>query len=65
MIGWRKTTAWALVFTLVAVATYFKRDVPINAKDLLVYATGFFFGANAIKPLMKGVKISIGQGPNE
>jgi len=61
MIGWRKTTAWALVFVLVAVSTYFKRDVPINAMELLKYATGFFFGANVIKPLMKGSSVNIGQ----
>jgi len=61
MFGWRKTTAWALVFVLVAVATYLERDVPINAMELLKYATGFFFGANILKPLMKGSSVNIGQ----
>jgi len=48
IIGWRKLTAWALVFALTVAATWLGRDVPGNAKELLVFSTGFFFGANAI-----------------
>lgn len=61
MIGWRKIVAWALVYVLVAGATYLTRDVPPNAKELLIYATGFFFGANAIKPLAQGISVNIGK----
>jgi hypothetical protein len=62
MIGWRKLTSWALVYGLVAVATWRGADVPPNAKELLIWATGFFFGANALKPLMQGIKVNVGQG---
>ena len=61
MFGWRKTTAWALVFVLVSVSTYLKADVPSNAMELLKYVTGFFFGANVIKPFMKTSSVNIGQ----
>lgn len=60
MIGWRKLVAWALVYVLVVFATYRGADVPVNAKELLTWATGFFFGANALKPLMQGVKVNLG-----
>ena len=61
MIGWRKTTAWALVFVLVAASTYLNTDVQPNAMELLKYATGFFFGANILKPLMKASGVNIGK----
>jgi len=61
MFGWRKTTAWALVFALVAASTYFAKDVQPNAMELLKYATAFFFGANVIKPLMNTSSINIGK----
>lgn len=61
MIGWRKLTAWFLCFALVAVATWLQRDVPPNAKEVLIWASGYFFVANAVKPLAQGVKVSIGQ----
>ena len=47
MIGWRKLAAWFLVFCLTVSAMALSRDVPPNAKDLLIFACGFFFVANA------------------
>jgi hypothetical protein len=47
MIGWRKLSAWAAVFILVAGATYLQQDVPPHAKDLLVFVTSGFFLTNA------------------
>jgi len=63
MIGWRKLTAWLLVYLLIVAATWLGQDVPNNAKELMVYATGFFFGANAIKPLMQGISVNLGTKP--
>ena len=60
MIGWRKLSAWFLTFALVAAATVLGRDVPPNAKEVLIWACGFFFGANALKPLAQGVKLVSG-----
>jgi hypothetical protein len=47
VIGWRKLTAWGLVFLLVLVATILQLDVPPHAKELLVFVTGGFFLGNA------------------
>lgn len=60
MIGWRKLTAWLLVYILVGASMWMQRDVPANSKEIIIWATGFFFGANAIKPLMQGVSVNIG-----
>ena len=50
MLGWRKLSAWFLVFALVAAAMVLKRDVPPEASKLLTWVTNGFFMANAAKP---------------
>jgi len=60
MLGWRKLLAWFLVYVLVGLATW--RGLPIddNAADLIKWVTGFFFGANVLKPLAQGIKVNLG-----
>ena len=48
MMGWRKLSAWGLLFALTAAALWMQKDIPANAKDLLWGATMFFFGANTL-----------------
>ena len=62
MLGWRKLSAWALVFVMCAAALYLDRDIPVNAKDLIMWVTGFFFGANMLKPLTQNIKVNLGNG---
>ncbi len=64
MIGWRKLSAWLLVYVLVAVSTFLQRDVLPNAKEVIIWASGFFFVANATKPMAQGIKINLGGGGN-
>ena len=57
MIGFRKLTAWLLVFGLcaaVAIRTVWidhATDIPQITADLLKWATGFFFGFNVADKL--------------
>lgn len=60
MIGWRKVVSWALVYLLVFIVAWRGSDIPPNAKELLIWITGFFFGANTVKPLMQGIKVNLG-----
>lgn len=60
MIGGRKLLAWILVFGLCAFATYTQKDIPAGAREILIFVTGFFFGANAVKPMMKNLNVSVG-----
>lgn len=61
MIGWRKLAAWFLCFALVSVSTWTQRDIPPNAKEVLIWASGFFFVVNGLKPLAQNFKVAIGQ----
>lgn len=50
-IGWRKMTAWFLVFGLVAVASLVvKVDIPENNMNILIWVTNGFFLTNVAKP---------------
>ena len=62
-LGWRKLSAWLLVFALcavVAVKAVFAGtavDIPSGVIDLLKWITGFFFGANVVEHVAGKVKI--------
>lgn len=59
MLGWRKLGAWFLVFMLVAyMSAIAKTDIPMNNMELIKWVTGFFFGANALKPLFENVSFT-------
>jgi len=47
MLGWRKLSAWLLVFLLVVASTVLGLDVPPHAQELLIFVTGGFFLGNA------------------
>ena len=50
MLGWRKLTAWFLVYLMTAATMVFKNDIGDTASGLLETVTIGFFLANAIKP---------------
>ena len=62
MLGWRKLSAWFLVYVLVAGATYMQRDILPEAKELLVWATGALMTANVVAKFSKSV--SSGKEPS-
>ena len=54
MLGWRKLSAWSLIFVLSAVVSVKVviaggGDIPPNVVELVKWCTGFFFGANALE----------------
>lgn len=69
MLGWRKLSAWLLVFGLSAVVSLklvaggAVTDVPPNAVDLVKWVTGFFFGANAVEHLAGRLSVNVGKPP--
>ncbi len=60
MLGWRKLGAWFLSYMLVVGCVYGGVDIPANALKYMTWVTGFFFGANALKPLAQGIKVNLG-----
>lgn len=67
MLGWRKLSAWGLVFSLAAfvsiklVASCGVTDIPPNVVDLVKWVTGFFFGANAVEHIAGKLDIKVGK----
>ena len=61
MMGWRKISAWVLIYALVVFATWQKVSLPDNGLDLLIWITGFFFGANSLEHLAGKLSINVGQ----
>ena len=59
-IGWRKISAWVLLYALVVFATWRQVEIGENALQLIVWTTGFFFGANSLEHLAGKLDISIG-----
>lgn len=63
-LGWRKLSAWGLIFALcavVAVKAVFAGaavDIPPGVIDLLKWVTGFFFGANLIEHLAPNLTLT-------
>lgn len=58
MLGWRKLGAWFLVYAFVVAATFYaKNAIPQSNADLIMWVTGFFFGANALKPLFQRIPL--------
>ena len=55
ILGWRKMSAWLLVFALVCVATYNKYEIPANNVDLVKWVTAYFFVVNGAKPAITKV----------
>lgn len=62
-LGWRKLSAWLLVFALcstVAIKSVFAGaaiDIPPGVIDLIKWVTGFFFGANIVEHLAGKVQV--------
>ena len=62
-LGWRKLSAWLLVFALcatVAIKSVFAGaaiDIPPGVIDLLKWITGLFFGANVVEHLVGKVQV--------
>jgi hypothetical protein len=50
MLGWRKLSAWFLVYLMTVATMIFKNDIGQTASGLLETVTIGFFIANAIKP---------------
>ena len=48
-LGWRKLSAWFLVYAFVVAATVFSREIGDNSVELVKYVTGFFFASNALE----------------
>lgn len=60
MLGWRKLSAWGLVFIFVVAATFFaKNAIPAENAELLKWITAFFFGANAIEHFAGKFKVNV------
>lgn len=65
VLGWRKLSAWFLVFALGAyvsidvVGHNGGNDIPNNVLELIKWVTGFFFGANAIVHIAKEVGVKV------
>ena len=62
MLGWRKLSAWFLVFVLIVASTLLSRDIPDNAADTLKWITMAFFGANAAKPVFTMITDKVKSG---
>lgn len=63
MIGWRKLSAWLMVFGLcafVSVKTVLAGggDIPAGVIDLVKWVTGFFFAGNAIENLAGKITVT-------
>jgi len=63
MIGWRKLSAWLLVYTMATVATFMDIAIPDNNVDLIKWVTGFFFGTNALIHGVAAAKSVLKPGP--
>jgi hypothetical protein len=61
MLGWRKLTAWFLVYAATYATLWMGWDMTETTADVIKWTTGFFFGANALKPLAQN--ITIGPAP--
>lgn len=67
MVGWRKLSAWLLIFAVaaaVAINLTFKGgalDIPPNVVDLIKWVTAFFFGANALEHFTDKLDIKVGK----
>ncbi len=67
IVGWRKLSAWGLIFSLcavVAIKAVFAGasvDIPPGVIDLIKWVTGFFFGANIVEHLAGKVQV-VGNG---
>lgn len=64
ILGWRKLSAWTLVFGLCAYATIAVieaggTDIPDNVLAAIKWVTGFFFGANAAIHIAKSLGITV------
>lgn len=67
-IGWRKLSAWLLIFALCAAITIRGvwtcgwQDIPANVKELLVWVTTVFFVVNGVaEHVSPNLAISIGR----
>ena len=59
-IGWRKLTAWALVYAFVVVSTLaLKFEIPGGNVELIQWVTGFFFGANALEHFAGKIGVNV------
>lgn len=58
ILGWRKLTAWFLVFMFAVMSTYLNKPISQVAADLVQWVTLFFFGANAMKALFEKVPVA-------
>jgi hypothetical protein len=66
MLGWRKLGAWFLVFGFVFyMSAIAKMEIPQVNAELIKWVTGFFFGANALKPLAQGISVNWGTAPKK
>ena len=61
MIGWRKILAWVLVYALVVAATWREVIIGDNGMNLIIWITGFFFGANSIEHMAEKFSINVGK----
>lgn len=70
MLGWRKLSAWGLIFALCA-AVALKAiaagsgDIPPGVADLLQNVTWFFFGSNLVEHIAGKVQVVSNTGPNK
>ena len=58
--GWRKISAWILVYALAVLATWKQVAIGDNALNLIIWTTGFFFGANSLEHLADKLSINVG-----
>jgi hypothetical protein len=58
-LGWRKLTAWALVYVFIVTATFIAKDIGDNAVELMKWVTGFFFGANALEHFAGKIGVNV------
>lgn len=59
-LGWRKLSAWFLIYALVVVAVVYGFHIEDNAVDVIKWVTAFFFGANVAEHVMSAVDVKIG-----
>ena len=59
MLGWRKLTAWGLVFAGTYALLFLGKDMTPITADVIKWVTGFFFGANAIKAFAGVVSVNV------
>ena len=59
-LGWRKLSAWALVYVFVVVATLaFKFEIPAGNVGLVQWVTGFFFASNALEHFAGKIGVNV------